>query len=131
MGGWDEEWGWREAAKGGPPASALRAVPTAVLPWVGPRVRRPDTLAGTPWVQTEFSSGPNLPKNLAQMVKDPPAMQETQVQSLGREDSPGGGHGNPLQYSCLQNPQGRRSLAGSSPWGCKESDMTEGLSTFG
>ena len=29
---------------------------------------------------------------------------------LGR--SPGGGHGNPLQYSCLKNPHGQRSLAG-------------------
>ena len=26
--------------------------------------------------------------------------------------SPGGGHGNPLQYSCLKNPHGQRSLAG-------------------
>ena len=42
---------------------------------------------------------------------------------------PGGGHGNPLQYSCLENPHGLRSLAGYSPWGCKESDMTELLST--
>ena len=40
---------------------------------------------------------------------------------LGR--SPGlGGHGNPLQYSCLENPHGQRSLAGYSPWGHKESD---------
>ena len=30
-----------------------------------------------------------------------------QVQSLGQEDSPGGGHGNPLQYSCLQYPMDR------------------------
>ena len=88
--------------------------PPAALSWVGPHVHQPDTLAGTPWVQTEFSSGPDLPKNLAWMIKDPPAMQETQVQSLGREDSPGGGHGNPLQYSCLQNPHRRRSLAGYS-----------------
>ena len=99
--------GWREEVKGGLPASALRAVPIAALPWVRPHVHRPDALAGTPWVQTEFSSGPNLPKNLAQMGKDPPAMQETQVQSLGREDSPGGGHGNPLQYPCLENPKDR------------------------
>jgi len=42
---------------------------------------------------------------------------------LGR--SPGGGHGNPLQYSCLENPHGQRSLAGYSPWGCKELDMAE------
>ena len=49
------------------------------------------------------------------------------VPELGR--SPEGGHGNPLQYSCLGNPHGQRSLAGCSPWGCKESDMTERLST--
>ena len=48
---------------------------------------------------------------LAQMVKNPPAMWETwSVPGLGR--SPGGGHGNPLQYSCLENPHGQRSLVG-------------------
>ena len=47
---------------------------------------------------------------------------------LGR--SPGGGHGNPLQYSCLENPLGQRSLMGCSPWGLKESDTTERLSTL-
>ena len=31
-------------------------------------------------------------------------MQETWVQSLGWEDSPGEGHGNPLQYPCLESP---------------------------
>ena len=36
------------------------------------------------------------------------------ISGLGR--SPGGGHGNPLQYSCLENPQGQRSLAGYNPW---------------
>ena len=34
------------------------------------------------------------------------------------------GNGYPLQYSCLENSR-QRSLAGYSPWGCKESDMTE------
>ena len=48
------------------------------------------------------------------------------IPGLGR--FPGGGHGNPLQYSCLENPHGQRSLVGYSPWGCKESDMTEQLS---
>ena len=43
----------------------------------------------------------------------------------GSGRSPGGGHGNPLQYSCLENPHGQRSLAGYRPWGCTESDMTE------
>ena len=45
---------------------------------------------------------------------------------LGR--SPGGGHSNPLQYSCLENPNGQRSLVGYSPWGGKESDMYKRLS---
>ena len=43
--------------------------------------------------------------------------------------SPGGGHGNTLQYSCLVNPHGQRSLACYSSWGHKESDTTERLST--
>ena len=42
-----------------------------------------------------------------QMVKNLPAMQQTQAQSLGQEDSPGEGNGNPLQYSCLENPMDR------------------------
>ena len=33
--------------------------------------------------------------------------------------SSGGGHGNPLQYSFLENPHGQRGLVGSSPWGHK------------
>ena len=37
--------------------------------------------------------------------------------------------GNPLLYSCLDNPHGQRSLEGYSPWGRKEFDMTEQLST--
>ena len=43
----------------------------------------------------------------------------------GSERSPGGGHDNPLQYSCLENPHGQRSLVGYSPQDHKESDMTE------
>ena len=43
----------------------------------------------------------------------------------GLERSPGEGHGNPLQYSCLENPHAQRSLEGYSPQGHKESDMTE------
>ena len=93
---------------------------------------------------------------VVQLVKNPPATQETLVRFLGREDpvekdrlptpgflgfsggsdgkesnpqwgepglipelgtSPRGGHGNPLQYSCLENPHGQRSLVGYSPWG--------------
>ena len=45
------------------------------------------------------------------------------IPGLGR--SPTERHGNPLQYSCLGNLHGQRSLAVYIPWGCKESDMTE------
>ena len=39
------------------------------------------------------------------------------IPGLGR--SPGGGRGNPLQYSCLENPHRQRSLTRYSPWGCR------------
>ena len=48
---------------------------------------------GLPWV--------------AQMVKNPLAMQETQIQSLDQEDSPGEANGHSLQYSCLENSMDR------------------------
>ena len=43
----------------------------------------------------------------------------------GSGRSPGGGHGNPLQYTCLENLHGQRNLVGYSPRGCKELDKTE------
>ena len=45
----------------------------------------------------------------------------------GLRISPEEGNGNPLQYSCLENSMDR-SLAGYSPWDCKESDLTEKFS---
>ena len=45
------------------------------------------------------------------------------IPGLGR--SPGEGNGIPLQYSCLENPHGWRSLVGNSPPGRKELDMIE------
>ena len=62
---------------------------------------------------------------VAQTVKNPPAMQEAWVRSLGWEDLLEIGHGNSLQYSGLENPRGQESLVGYSPWGCKESDTPE------
>ena len=70
---------------------------------------------------------------MAQWVKNPPAMQETQetwvqVQSLGWE--------NPRRRKWQPTPlflpgkfHGQSSLVGYSPWGRKESDTTERLST--
>ena len=49
------------------------------------------------------------------------------IPGLGR--SSGGGHGNALQDSCLENPHAQRSLESYSPWGHKELDTTEQLST--
>ena len=43
----------------------------------------------------------------------------------GLGKSPGGGHSNPLQYSCLENPLGQRSLVGYIPWCHRESDTVE------
>ena len=57
------------------------------------------------------------------VVKNPPANagDVRNVSSIPRlRRSPGGGHGNPLQYSCLENSMDC-SLAGYSPQGCKES----------
>ena len=48
------------------------------------------------------------------------------ISGLGR--SLGEGNGDPLQYSCLENPHGHRSLMGCSPWDGKELEMTEWLS---
>ena len=48
------------------------------------------------------------------------------IPGLGR--SPGRGQGDALQYSCLEDLHGQRSLAGCSPWGLTDSDTTEQLS---
>ena len=53
---------------------------------------------------------------VAQLVKNLPA-QETPSSISGLGRSPGEGHGNPLQYSCLENPHEQRSLVGYSPRG--------------
>ena len=50
---------------------------------------------------------------MAQLVKNLPTMketQETQVQSLGQEDPLEEENGNPLRYSCLENPMDREAL---------------------
>ena len=62
------------------------------------------------------------------VVKNPPvnAGDVRDVGSIpGSGRVPGGGHGNPLQYSCLENLHGQRSLTGYSSWAHKESDAAE------
>ena len=65
---------------------------------------------------------------MALVVKNPPA-NVGDIRDMGSihgsRRSPGGGHGHPLEYSCLENPMDRRVWLGYGPWGCKESDTTE------
>ena len=53
------------------------------------------------------------------VVKNPPANARDVGLTPGLGRSPGGGNGNPLQYSWPGKSYGQRNLAGYSPWGCK------------
>ena len=55
----------------------------------------------------------NLPANVGDMVSIP-----------GSGRSPGEGNGNPLQYSCLENPMGRGAWWATVHGVAKESDVT-------
>ena len=68
---------------------------------------------------------------IPQMVKNLPAMQETQVQTLGGEDPLEKGKAtNPLEYSCLENSMDRGAWQ-ATVHGVTESDMTERLTLSG
>ena len=74
---------------------------------------------------------PPNPSQMALVVKNQPVHAGairgmSLIPGLGR--SPGGGHGNPAQYSCPE-VHGKRSLVGYSQWGCKEPKTAERLST--
>ena len=64
---------------------------------------------------------------VAQTVKNPPAMWETWVRSLGREDPLAEGMATHSSILALRIPKDKRSLVGCSPWGSKEWDTTEWL----
>ena len=59
------------------------------------------------------------------MVKNPPANAGDGGSIPGSGRSLGGRHGNPLQYSCLENPMDRGAWWATVHGGHKESDMTE------
>ena len=63
---------------------------------------------------------------VTQSVKNLPAVQETWVQSLGWED-PLEKERQPTPLSLPEKSHGQRSLVGCSPWGLKESGMSERL----
>ena len=64
---------------------------------------------------------------MVQVVKNPPA-NVGEVRNTGfipgLGSSPGGGNGNPLQYSCLENPMDR-GVGWATVHGVTESDLTE------
>ena len=66
---------------------------------------------------------------VARLVKNPPASagEAGSIPGLGR--SPGGGHGNPLQYSCLGNPMDRGVWWATVHGVAKESDTTEQINS--
>jgi len=104
------------------------------IPWRRERLLTPVFWPGesyglySPWGDKESDMAEQLPLSLwaSLMVKNPPAnagdIRDT-GSTPGSGRLPGEGNGNPLQYSCLENPT--RSLAGYSPCSRKESDMTK------
>ena len=64
---------------------------------------------------------------MALVVKNPPANGDIRDSDLipGWGRSPGGGRGNPLQYSCLENPMDRGAWQATRSMGCKELGTTE------
>ena len=59
------------------------------------------------------------------MIKNPCAMQEVDVQSLGREDPLKEGMAAHSSIRAWGKSHGQRGLVGPRPWGCTESDMTD------
>ena len=68
----------------------------------------------------EYAAGKTVP-----YAKYAALLDENTGSIPGFRRSPGGGHGNPLQYSCQENPHEQKSLQGYNPRGCKESDTTK------
>ena len=85
---------------------------------IGDGEMQKDIVRNSKEIHWGFPSGKKSPTNAGDLGSIP---------ELGR--SPGGRHGNSLQYFCLENPHEQRGLAGYSPWGCKELDSTERLGT--
>ena len=74
------------------------------------------------WGSNGVFPGGSEDKESAYSARDPGS-----IPGLGR--FPGEGNGYPLKYSCMENPMDR-GLAGDSPWGHEELDMTEQLNTY-
>ena len=115
----------------GKEGSSLRPLRDSVAPQA-PRIVKEYILlvsgysicGGLLWQPQETSTGPS---QVALVVKNPPANAgDTRDASLipGSGRSPGGGHGNPLQYSCLENPMNRGAWQAAVHGVTKELDTT-------
>ena len=76
------------------------------------------TCAGQPYLALDGASGKEPAHQCRLDIRDTGS-----IPGLGR--SPREGNGSPLQYSCLENPRGQRSLASCSPQAHIESNKTE------
>ena len=91
------------------------ATPSSILAWRIPGMEGPGGLSSTGLhrVRHDWSDLAAAAAN----GKEPNCNEGDLGSIPGLRRSPGEGHGNPLQYSCLDNPQGQRGLVGYSPWG--------------
>ena len=112
---------------------SLSCVQILATPWTAAyqappsmRFSRQQYWSGVPLPSpTKYPTYPQLGASLvAQTGKNLPAMQETQVRSLGMED-PWRREWRPTPVFLPRRLHGQRSLANYSPGGLKESDMTE------
>ena len=77
----------------------MQEIPVRFLGWEDPLEKgqvTPSSILGLPWWLRRYKESTHSAGDLGS------------IPGLGK--SPGGGHGNPLQYSCLENPHGQRSL---------------------
>ena len=114
--------------------------------WLRPWKRlhhSPILLSSFPFHRWQSERGPPTPINLlANLCLRLPRWLISKESTCDAEDagdpgsipgwgrSPGGGPGNPLQYSCLESPQGQRSLAGSSYRVAKSQTQLKWLSMY-
>ena len=104
---------WSGGASPSPPPALRNTCSLSVHPWQW-------TMAGpcggnTEWPEhTAWNIRLGYLSLVAQLVKNPPAMHLGSIPGSGR--SPGGGRGNPLQCSCLENPWGQRSFPPRKSW---------------
>ena len=87
----------------------------------GKRVCRIKDLKSSPWKSDSFPLRNLKPQGFpcSSVGKESAGNAGDPGLITGWRRSPGEGNGNTLQYSCLENPRGQRSLAGYSPWGRK------------